>query len=260
MSRPTRPGRFERLAWGVFTFVMLLTAWQLAVRWSGTRVLPSPLLVGKGFVQLAKKGLLWQDTLDSLLRVTVGFCAAVIAGVPLGLGMGWYPALAQVLNPTLEIMRPISPIAWVPLAVLLFGVGDRPAVFLIFLGAFFPIVIACASAVNRVPAMYRQAGKNFGLSSLGLLFRVILPASLPQILVGLRLSLGIAWLVVVAAEMVAVHSGLGYLVMDSRNAGQRYDLVIAAMLMIGAIGLVLDTGFRRFERLGALRWGFRRES
>ena len=234
-------------------------AWHLSVLWSGTKVVPSPLSVGSGFLELERKGLLWSYTLDSLARVCAGFGIAALVGMPLGMVLGWYPKIAQVINPVLELLRPISPLAWIPLAIIFFGIGDKPAVFLIFLGAFFPIVLACANGVNRVPIAFRQAGRNFGLSSVDLLRRVIFPAALPQILVGLRLAFGIAWLVVVAAEMVAVNSGLGYLVIDSRNAGKRYDLVVAAMVLIGAIGLVLDTVFRRLERLGSVQWGFRRE-
>ncbi|MGC2764257.1 MAG: ABC transporter permease subunit, partial [Candidatus Acidiferrum sp.] len=137
------------------------------------------------------------------------------------------------------------------------GVGDKAAIFLIFLGAFFPIVVASINGVSNVPSVFRRAGRNFGLAPTQLLARVVFPAALPQIIVGLRLALGIAWLVVVAAEMVAVDSGLGYLVIDSRNSGKRYDLVVAAMLMIGVIGLILDLGFRRLERIKSIRWGYR---
>jgi NitT/TauT family transport system permease protein len=145
-------------------------------------------------------------------------------------------------------------------AIIFFGVGDRAAMFLIFLGAFFPIVVACVSGVSNVPSVFRRAGRNFGLTAPQLLAKVLLPAALPQILIGLRIALGIAWLVVVAAEMIAVDSGLGYLVIDSRNSGKRYDLVVAAILMIGVIGLVLDLAFRRLEKLRSVRWGFRFES
>jgi len=145
-------------------------------------------------------------------------------------------------------------------AILLFGVGNVTAVFLIFLAAFFPIVVACISGVANVPAIYRRAGRNFGLTAPQLLARVVFPAALPQILVGLRISLGIAWLVMVAAEMIAVDSGLGYLVIDARNSGKRYDLVVAAMLMIGIIGLLLDLCFRRLGNIKSVRWGFRDES
>jgi NitT/TauT family transport system permease protein len=140
------------------------------------------------------------------------------------------------------------------------GVGDTTATFLIFLGAFFPIVLACISGVSNVPSVFRRAGRNFGLTPPQLLARVIFPAALPQIIIGLRIALGIAWLVMVAAEMIAVDSGLGYLVIDSRNSGKRYDLVVAAMVLIGIIGLVLDVGFRKLRDIPSVRWGFRRES
>ena len=200
------------------------------------------------------------DIADSLRRVAIGFGAAAVVGIPLGLALGWYPAADRVVNPVMQILRPISPIAWIPVAIILFGVGDNAAIFLIFLGAFFPIVVACIDGVSNVPSMFRRAGRNFGLKPAQLLSKVVFPAALPQIIVGLRIALGIAWLVVVAAEMIAVDSGLGYLVVDSRNAGKRYDLVVAAMLLIGVIGLVLDTGFRQLEKIQSVRWGFRHES
>jgi len=158
------------------------------------------------------------------------------------------------------MMRPISPIAWIPVAIVLFGVGDLAAMYLIFLGAFFPIVVSTMNGVRNVPAIYRRAGRNFGLSPAALLIRVVLPAALPQMLVGLRIALGIAWLVVVAAEMIAVDSGLGYLVIDARNAGKRYDLVVGAIILIGLTGLALDFGIRRAETLKSVRWGFRNAS
>ena len=108
-----------------------------------------------------------------------------------------------------------------------------------------------------MPSVYRRAGRNFGLSPAQILVRVVFPAALPQILIGLRIALGIAWLVVVAGEMIAVDSGLGFLVIDSRNSGKRYDLVVAAMLIIGVIGLALDLLFRQIEKIRSVRWGFR---
>lgn len=251
---------WERFVWPLLTVAVALLLWQAAVRWSGTTVVPGPMKVERGFAELARKHILWPYIGDSLRRVGEGFGLAVLLGVPLGLLLGWYPRAGGAVMPTLELLRPISPLAWIPVAIVLLGVGDRPAVFLIFLGAFFPIVTACANGVATVPAVYRQAGRNFGLSPLQVLGRVVLPAALPQLLVGLRLALGIAWLVMVAAEMVAVTSGLGYLVIDSRNAGKRYDLVVAAMVLIGVIGLVLDTMMRQVERMRGVRWGFRRES
>jgi NitT/TauT family transport system permease protein len=259
MSTLAAPNRWERFLWPVLTFAVFLAIWHCLVVWSGTKIFPAPLQVQKGILELAGKNLLWQDIGSSLRRVAVGFGAATIVGVPLGLALGWYPTVNHTVNPVMQILRPISPIAWIPVAIIFFGVGDHAATFLIFMGAFFPIVVACVNGVSNVPSVYRQAGRNFGLAPTQLLARVIFPAALPQIIVGLRLALGIAWLVVVAAEMVAVDSGLGYLVIDSRNSGKRYDLVVAAMVMIGIIGLLLDIGFRRMEKVKSIRWGFRNE-
>jgi NitT/TauT family transport system permease protein len=260
MNTLSPPGKLERVFWPMLASALLLTLWYASVRWSGTTVFPSPYDVEKGMAELLRHHVLWGDIVDSLRRVAVGFGAAAVLGIPLGLTLGWYPALNQVINPVMQILRPISPIAWIPVSIIFFGIGDRAAIFLIFLGAFFPIVVACINGVSNVPSVYRRAGRNFGLTPAQLLSKVLFPAALPQILVGLRIALGIAWLVVVAAEMIAVDSGLGFLVIDSRNSGKRYDLVVAAILLIGLIGLVLDAGFRRLEKLRSVRWGFRSES
>ncbi len=260
MSSLAQSQKWERFLWPVVASALLLLLWHYSVAWTQTKVFPSPLAVEKGLSELVRKGLLWAYIGDSLQRVALGFGAAALIGIPVGLALGWYPAVDQVVNPTMQMLRPISPIAWIPVAILMFGVGDVTAVFLIFLSAFFPIVVACVSGVSNVPIIYRRAGRNFGLSAPRLLAHVIFPAALPQIIVGLRLALGIAWVVVVAAEMIAVDSGLGYLVIDSRNSGKRYDLVVAAMLLIGVIGLALDLGFRRLRDIPSVRWGFRHES
>jgi len=260
MNSLAEPGKWEKLFWPVLVSLLLLALWYYGVRWTGTNVFPSPLEVEKGMAQLIQQNILWADIGDSLRRVAIGFGAAAILGIPLGLTCGWYPALNQVVNPVIQILRPISPIAWIPVAIIFFGVGDNAAIFLIFLGAFFPILVACADGVSNVPSVCRRVGRNFGLSASQLLAKVVFPAALPRIIAGLRIALGIAWLVVVAAEMVAVESGLGYLVIDSRNSGKRYDLVVAAMLLIGVIGLALDMGFRRLQKVRSVRWGFRSAS
>jgi len=162
----------------------------------------------------------------------------------------------MALNPILQILRPISPLAWIPIAILWFGVGDLAAIFLIFVGCFFPLMLTAINAVQSIPAVYVNAGRNFGLSSASLVARVLYPAVVPNLIVGLRITLGIAWLVVVAAEMIAVSSGLGFLIVDARNAGNRYDLVIAGMLIIGLIGLLLDWGMRQMEKVKSFRWSY----
>lgn len=260
MSAIAEPRKWERLMWPLLASAALLLVWYYAIVLSGTKIFPSPHEVERGFAELGRKHVLWPDILDSLRRVAIGYFAAVGLGIPLGLLFGWYPAVNQVVNPVVQLLRPISPIAWIPVAIIFFGVGDYAAIFLVFLGAFFPIVVTCVDGVSNVPLIYRRAGRNFGLTPAQILSRVVFPAALPQILVGLRIALGIAWLVVVAGEMIAVDSGLGFLIIDSRNSGKRYDLVVGAMLLIGVIGLALDLLYRRIERIKSVRWGFRSES
>jgi NitT/TauT family transport system permease protein len=260
MNSLAEPKKWEKFFWPLLATALLLALWHYSVAWTATKIFPSPLDVKKGITELIHKHVLWADIIDSLRRVAIGFGAATVIGIPVGLALGWYPAANQVVNPVLQILRPISPIAWIPVAIILLGVGDHAATSLIFLGALFPIIVACVDGVSNVPSVFRLAGRNFGLGPFRLLTQVVFPAALPKIIVGLRIALGIAWLVVVAAEMIAVDSGLGYLVIDSRNSGKRYDLVVAAMLIIGLIGLILDTGVRRLEKLKSIRWGFRDDS
>jgi len=247
----------EAIILPVLSAVVILAVWHFGVVLTHTKIFPSPLDVVRGLNELVHRGLLLSYMRDSLYRAGIGYILATILGVPIGIFLGWYKLPAMSANPLIQMMRPISPLAWMPLAVIWFGVSDLAPIFLIFLGAFFPIVVSTMNSVRNVPPMFLQAGRNFGLNSVALFRRVIFPAILPQVLGGLRIALGIAWLVLVAAEMIAVNSGLGYLIIDSRNAGKRYDLVVAGMLLIGVIGLCLDILVRRTERLKAVRWGFR---
>ncbi|HVG24573.1 MAG TPA: ABC transporter permease, partial [Thermoanaerobaculia bacterium] len=208
---------------------VLAALWHFAVVATGTKIFPSPLDVLRGLGDLPH---LVAYTRDSLFRVACGYLAAVVLGVPTGLALGWFSPAARAANPLIQMLRPISPLAWMPLSVIWFGVSNLAPIFLIFLASFFPVVVATMNGVRNVPPMYVQAGRNFGLAPGALIARVILPAVVPRILVGLRIAFGVAWLVLVAAEMIAVDSGLGYLIIDARNAGKRYDLVVGGMLLI----------------------------
>ena len=236
--------------------LVLLGAWQAAVFLHPGQLLPGPWKTGLGIADLTQHGLIVKYTVASLFRVTWGFFLAVVVAIPLGLIIGWYRRAEMALNPILQIIRPISPLAWIPIAILWFGVGDLAAVFLIFVGCFPPLLIGVINAVQSVPAVYVNAGRNFGLGPAGLMTKILYPAIVPRLMTGLRITLGVAWLVVVAAEMIAVNSGLGFLIVDARNAGNRYDLVVAGMVIIGVVGLLLDNAVRCLERAKALRWGF----
>jgi len=246
----------KKIVLPLITGIVLAAAWHFAVRLSGTKIFPSPAAVAKAVISLSEKGFLWSYIRDSLMRVAAGYGAAVVIGVPLGMLAGWYTPLQRAMNPLVQLLRPISPLAWMPLAVIWFGISNLAPMFLIFLASLFPIIVATTNAVRDVPPMFLQAGRNFGLSAPQLIRRVIFPAVLPRIVVGLRIAFGVAWIVLVASEMIAVDSGLGYLIIDARNAGKRYDLVVAGMLLIGVVGFLLDALFRGVERLRSVRWGF----
>ncbi|HET8799102.1 MAG TPA: ABC transporter permease [Thermoanaerobaculia bacterium] len=236
-----------------------VTAWHLAVAASPGTLVPGPVQALAGIGELAEKGLLVRYVVASLFRVTWGYLAALVVAVPAGVLLGLWRRGEVALNPILQILRPISPLAWIPIAILWFGVGDLAAVFLIFLASALPLTLTTIHAVHNIEGVHLAAGRNFGLDGTRLVRSVIVPAILPQLLTGMRITLGIAWLVVVAAEMIAVSSGLGFLIVDARNAGNRYDLVVAGMILIGLIGVALDALMRRLERLPSLRWGYAAE-
>lgn len=246
----------RRLALKMSGIAAFLLLWIVAVHATDSPIVPSPWQVVLAIGELVEKGLLLKYAVASLFRVTWGYLAAVLLGVPLGLALGWYRMAGKAWNPTIQVLRPISPLAWIPLAILWLGVGDGAAVLIIFLGSFFPLTMTAMNAVKNIAPTHINAGRNFGLSSWRFATAVLLPAVAPQLIAGIRVSIGIAWLVVVAAEMIAVNSGLGFLIVDARNAGNRYDLIVAGMVLIGTLGLLIDWTMRRLERLDSVRWGY----
>src|SRR6187549_1664878 len=240
----------------IVVIAVVVGIWWAVVVATQSAIFPTPWQVVAGALELARDGTLWEHIGASLFRVGTGFGLALVVAIPLGLWMGWVGGVYRTLNPIFQMLRPISPIAWIPLAILWFGVGDVSPIFLIFISSVFPMIVQTTSGVHTIERRYLRAAANFGVSRSVLFRRVVIPAVLPEIIVGMRIGVGVAWLVVVAAEMIALRSGLGYLIMDSRNAGNRYDLVIASMILIGLIGLLLDSSTRLLERLRPLRWRY----
>ena len=236
--------------------VAVVAVWWIVVVKSESPIFPTPWQVVTGAWELAEDGTLWEHIGASLFRVGTGFGLALLVAVPLGLWMGWVGGAYRTLNPIFQMLRPISPIAWIPLAILWFGVGDVSPIFLILIASVFPMIVQTTSGVHTIERRYLRAAANFGVSRTVLFRQVVIPAVLPEIIIGMRIGIGVAWLVVVAAEMIALRSGLGYLIMDSRNAGNRYDLVIASMILIGVIGLALDGATRLLEKLKTVRWRY----
>ena len=240
----------------IVVIAIVVGIWWAVVAATQSAIFPTPWAVVTGTLELARDGTLWEHIGASLMRVGAGFALAVALAIPLGLWMGWVHGAFVTLNPLFQIMRPISPIAWIPIAILWFGVGNASPIFLIFIASVFPMIVQTTVGVHTIEKRFLRAAENFGVSRTKLFMKVVFPATLPQIIVGMRIGLGVAWLVVVAAEMIALHSGLGYLIIDSRNAGNRYDLVIAGMIIIGLIGLMLDGFMRLLESMKVVRWRY----
>jgi NitT/TauT family transport system permease protein len=239
--------------------VLLVALWALLARLGvyPESAFPSPQAVARGFVEEAKAGRLLDDLVASLFRVTTGFALAAASGVPLGLVLGHWTRARAALLPTVNFFRNLSPLAWIPFAILWFGIGDKPAIFLIFMASFFPLVLATIAAVAGIPAVFFRVAQNYGYRGAELLTKVTLPAIVPQIITALRITAGLAWVVVVAAEMIAGQDGLGFAIWDSRN-GLRVDLLVVNMIVIGLIGVVIDRLLLQLTKVPSIRWGYER--
>jgi NitT/TauT family transport system permease protein len=218
---------------------------------------PNPLAVARGLVQELRSGRLVDDAIASLFRVSAGFVLAVALGVPLGLLLGHSARARAAFLPLVNFFRSLSPLAWIPFAILWLGIGDPPAIFLIFMAAFFPVVLSTTAAVAGIPSVYFRVARDLGIDGPELLRDVTLPAIAPQVITTLRVTAGLSWLVVVAAEMIAGRDGLGFAVWDARN-GLRIDLLAAAMVTIGLIGVALDHLLVQLTKIPSVRWGYER--
>lgn len=204
--------------------------------------------------ELVRDGTLLEHITVSLYRFSVGYLSAIAAGIILGLIFGWFQRLWGVFDPVVQILRPISPIAWFPFIVLWFGIGNLPAIVIIFIAAFFPVLLSTVSSVSKVDQVYLKVARNYGIRQPHIFTKIIFPASFPFIANGLHIALGSAWVFLVAGEMVGAQSGLGFLIIDARN-NLRSDLVLAGILFIGVSGLILDKLIRLLEKWVGKNWG-----
>jgi NitT/TauT family transport system permease protein len=225
----------------------LVVLWHLAVVSSGTKLVPTPdmvaLMMGDfavgGVYDDAFSGTILTHLLASMQRVYGGFLLAAAIAIPLGLLIGKMPLLRELLDPTLSLLRPIPVTAWLPLSMVFFGLGPRSAVFLVFLGAFFPILLNTIFGVRSVDSKLFEAAAMLGCDGQRMFRQVVLPAALPSIFNGLRLGHGFAWILIVVGEMTGVPTGLGSVIMDGRTLS-RPDLVITGMIVIGIAGFACD--------------------
>jgi NitT/TauT family transport system permease protein len=248
--------RIRKIISGALGFFLVILLWEAVVisKRYEEALLPSPLKVLKAIIELINDGTLFEHIKVSLFRFSVGYLLAVILAVALGLIFGWFGKVWAVFDPLVQVLRPISPIAWFPFIVLWFGIGDLPAIVIIFIAAFYPVLLTTVSAVSKIDSIYLNVAKNFGIKQPFIFTKIVFPAVFPYIASGLHIAIGTAWVFLVAGEMVGAQSGLGYLIVDSRN-NLRTDLVLAGIIIIGIIGLILDKLVKFFERWVGKNWG-----
>jgi NitT/TauT family transport system permease protein len=257
--RMKRSGPIESIALPLSVAAVMVLLWTLVAK-SGifhASAFPAPVAVLRAFREEVRTGRLLTDLITSLFRVTCGFGLAVMSGIPAGLWMGQKILVRKAFLPIVNFFRNLSPLAWIPFAILWFGVGDASPIFLIFLSAFFPVVLATIAAAASVPTIYSRVARDFGMSDGEKLVRVTLPAIMPQVITTLRVTAGVCWLVVVAAEMIAGRDGLGFAVMDSRN-GLRTDILVVEMIVIGIVGVGIDRALEQLTKIPSVRWGYER--
>jgi NitT/TauT family transport system permease protein len=254
---------------GLVAPAIVIAVWQAvaSMGWVNPQVLPSPLAVVEKWIAYLLplqpyaegsrlswvfSGELIVDSIGSMYRVLVGFLIGAGLALPLGLAMGASQRVYAWFNPLVQLLRPIPPIAYIPLSILWFGLGNPPAVFLIALGAFFPVLMNTIAGVRQVDGIYLRAARNLGAGGRTMFLRVILPAAVPYILSGVRIGIGTAFIVVIVSEMIAVNNGLGFRILEAREYFWS-DKIIAGMITIGLWGLAIDVGMNRLNNY-LLRW------
>ncbi len=246
-SAPWLPERVQGIVLAVAFPIALVILWHQLVVMTGTKLVPTPYQVGVmmwdfsfgGIHNDAFSGTILTHLLASMQRVYGGFALAIIIGIPLGLLIGKVKIIRQMLDPTLSLLRPIPVTAWLPLSMIFFGLGPRSAVFLVFLGAFYPILLNTIFGVRSVDPRLFEAASMLGCDGSRMFRQVVLPAAMPGIFNGLRLAHGFSWILIVVGEMTGVPTGLGSVIMDGRTLS-RTDLVITGMIVIGIAGFLTD--------------------
>lgn len=248
--------KFLSLKNAVISVAILIGIWQILYIVSdfSDALFPSPYQSFNALIEMIQDGSLVKNTTTSMYRFALGYITSVISAVFLGLILGRLPGVFKYVNPAVQLLRPISPTAWMPFIVLIFGIGDIPAIIIIFIAAFFPVLLSTVSAVSKIDPVYFKVSRNFGIKQPELMWKVIFPAAFPQIANGIHLALGTSWIFLVAGEMVGAQSGLGYQIIDARN-NIRADILLATIIVIGVIGILLDGLLKLIENQVLKAWG-----
>ncbi|MBN2487876.1 MAG: ABC transporter permease [Methanosarcinaceae archaeon] len=239
------------------SIIAALTLWQLAsdLIVKNKLLLPSFTDALASFLEVIENGVIFTDTWVSLLHFAIGMVLALVIGIPIGIIMGWFKTANRILDPLIEILRPIPPLAWIPFAIVWFGLTHRSAGFVVFLGAVFPIIINTFTGFKGIPRVYVEAARVLGcMRDRDLIRYVALPSALPSIVAGIRIAMGIGWMCLVAAEMFGVSkNGLGHKIWWHYYLHQM-DSVLVYMLLLGVLGLIIDRAFRHFTDKQLLKW------
>lgn len=244
----------EKYVAGLISISVLLAAWEIIARWiipwaspQAAILMPAPSAIFVAGWKLALSGVLWEHTLASTQRVMMAWGAVCLIAIPLGIAMGWWLRFNRYVNPIVELLRPIPPLAWIPISILWFGIGLKQNTFIIMIGCFFPVLLNTIHGVRSVDPVLIRAARNFCASQWMILRRVVFYAALPNIFTGARIGLGVAWMVLVAAELVAATSGLGFMIEDARNF-LRTDVIFVGMIAIGCMGILMEGALRLLQK------------
>ncbi len=239
----------HRIGLYFLSIVLFITIWYILSTYgpTGFTMVPPPNIVFQTFVKLVSSGVLFEHIRASLFRVGTGFFAAIITAIPLGFLIGWYKTIKYLSDPILNLLRTTPPLAFIPLIIMYFGIGEFAKISVIWICDFFVLIIVVSQAVINTDATLIKAAKVLGAQDKDIFLRIIVPASFPSILTGCRVAVGTGWMTLVAAELIAAHSGLGYMIEDAL----RYfnvDVIVAGIITIGVIGLIMDGTVRFIER------------
>jgi len=238
------------------SFLLLFILWEIAVFISEVPayLLPPPRHVFRALIEVFTDGDMFLHVIVSLRRFAIAYIVSCALGILLGVLFGFFKIIWALVEPIVLLLKPISPVAWTPFVMLWFGLGDAPAIFTIGIAGFFNMLLATIGAINSVGSSYMRVAQNFGLSKFQTLTKIILPASFPYIAQGLRSALTASWIFLVAGELMGATTGLGFFINDARHT-LRSDLILAGIIIIGALGLLLDKLLQYLEKLAAKKWG-----
>lgn len=241
--------------WGLLPIAIFLVIWELVAR---LNLIPGHLFppfstVVQEFYYLTANGVLGENLLSSLVRVLIGFCAGSIAGIAMGIVMGWRDAINKTLHPIISLLYPIPTLGWLPLLMLWIGINEMLPITLIFISSFFPVLYNTVTGIRNVDKNYIQVARTLGASDMKILTTVVMPLALPNIFTGLRLTSGMAWRVIIAAEMVAIPTGIGALMMRAQSL-IRIDIIIVSLIVLGIMTLSFEKFFAYMETRLTAKW------